>query len=506
MTMTMTMAVSPSPRRRWDSNIPTVFRPLVRAYLFGYASAVGPRLLTLLLQHAARHRRSKQQQQKQQQTGPTSDPQRDEAFLAGLRRILLGPLSCRSFPTSCAVLIGGATFLELPVKSLLDRYGWTISEVARRRLSRWLASFIAAWLSLRLLQSKQSPSFTEEVKTGPEGKPQTVRYAGRTLDLTFFAVTRALDVIVGELWRRRKIRRQATGQWTRLEAAISRLADPALFALSSGLIMWTWFYRPSRLPRAYNKWIASAAAVDGRLITALQRCRDGALVYGRETGQAPLLGSMCADYGWPAAWGDPVRSVPFPCEMVHMGCGPSCEYHALSRFVRSFRWAMTTYLPLTLLLAARNGGSSRSSKNKNQAIRALRRALLSASRSSAFLATFIALFYYGVCLARTRIGPHVLGRDAAACQRIDGGICVGAGCVLCGWSILLESPARRKDVFLFVAPRAMAALFPRRYPLDKQWRETVAFAAGAAVVMAAFAENRNAVRGVAGGVLGWVFQ
>lgn len=113
MTMTMTMAVSPSPRRRWDSNIPTVFRPLVRAYLFGYASAVGPRLLTLLLQHAARHRRSKQQQQKQQQTGPTSDPQRDEAFLAGLRRILLGPLSCRSFPTSCAVLIGGATFLEV---------------------------------------------------------------------------------------------------------------------------------------------------------------------------------------------------------------------------------------------------------------------------------------------------------------------------------------------------------------------------------------------------------
>ncbi|KAL2160077.1 hypothetical protein VTH06DRAFT_1732 [Thermothelomyces fergusii] len=494
------MAAPTSPRRRWDSDIPAVFRPLVRAYLFGYASAVGPRLLALLLQHAARYRRSKQQQ-----PGPAPDRRPDEPFLAGLRRILSGPLSCRSFPASCAVLIGGATFLErrllkLPVKSLLDRYGWTVSEVARRRLSRWLASFIAAWLSLRLLQSKPSPGFSD-VEPGPRGSRQTVRYAGRTLDLTFFAVTRALDVVVGELWRRCRARRQAAGQWTRLDRAVSRMADPALFALSSGLVMWTWFYRPWRLQRAYNKWIASAAAVDGRLITALQRCRDGALVYGRDTGQAPLLGSMCADYGWPAEWGDPVRSVPFPCEMVHMGCGPSCEYHALSRFARSFAWAMTTYLPLTLLLAARGRG-----RGRGGAAGALRRAVASASRSSAFLAAFVALFYYGVCLARTRLGPRALGRDAAACQRIDGGLCVGAGCLLCGWSILLESAARRKDVALFVAPRAMAALFPRRYPADRQWRETAAFAAAAAVVMAAFAENPASVRGVAGGVLAWVFQ
>jgi len=148
------MAVSTPSRRGWDSGIPIVLRPLVRAYLFGYASAAGPRLLTLLLQHVARHRRSKQQ------TTTASDPQPDDPFLAGLRRILLRPLSLKSFPTACAVLIGGTTFLEvstiasalmppsttidhgvmltraivqLPVKSLLDRYGWTISDIARRR-------------------------------------------------------------------------------------------------------------------------------------------------------------------------------------------------------------------------------------------------------------------------------------------------------------------------------------------------------------------------------------
>lgn len=324
---------------------------------------------------------------------------------------------------------------------------------------------------------------------------QTTRYAGRTLDLTLFALIRALDVIVGELWSRRKARREAAGRWTPLESAISRLTDPAIFALSSGLIMWTWIYLPSRLPRSYNKWIGSAAAVDPRLIVALQRCRSGELIYGQETGQAPLLGAMCDDYKWPRSWGDPAISVPFPCEIVHMGTGRSCELHALSRFGRSFQWAMATYLPLNLLMVLRNPNR-----------KALRRAFISSSRSSAFLGAFITLFYYGVCLARTRVGPHIVGTNPKARQCIDGGICVGTGCGLCGWSILLENAGRRKDMALFVAPRAMATLLPRQYAWDKQWRETAVFAASTAVVFTCVAENKARVRGVLGRVLGSVLS
>lgn len=320
--------------------------------------------------------------------------------------------------------------------------------------------------------------------------PKAVKYAGRTLDLSLFAATRALDVVVGELWARHRARRRAAGTWSEFEVAVSRLVDPAVFALSSGLIMWTWFYNPDRLPRTYNRWITSAAAVDPRLIEVLRRCRKGEWRYGEDTGQAPLLQGMCSDYKWPLNWGDPTKTVPLPCEVVHMRSGPSCEVHALSRFGRSFLWAMRTYLPLNLLLVAR-------SPNR----KGLARALLSAVRSSSFLATFITLFYYGVCLARTRVGPFVLGQETAWRQRIDGGLCVGSGCLLCGWSILIEYASRRKDMALFVAPRALATLLPRRYSLDKQWLETFVFSLSTAVVFTCIQENKQRVRGVLGNVL-----
>ena len=85
------------------------------------------------------------------------------------------------------------------------------------RLTRWLSTFTAAWFSLKLLQSKTSTAFMEgpfTTSTGIIVRP--TRFAGRTMDLTLFAVTRAFDVIVGELWSQRKARRVAAGKWTKV--------------------------------------------------------------------------------------------------------------------------------------------------------------------------------------------------------------------------------------------------------------------------------------------------
>jgi hypothetical protein len=361
------------------------------------------------------------------------------------------------------------------------------------RLVRWVSTFVAAWFSINLLQAKESPGFTDNVPQNTSSKqiaPKRANFAGRTMDLTLFAATRALDVLIGEFWARRKAQRVAAKRWTKAEAVISTFTDPSIFATSSALIMWCFIYLPERLPRAYNKWISGAAAVDSRLIMALNRMRWGELVYGKETGQASLLQSMCADYGWPQLWGDPAKSIPFPCEMVHMGSGKSCEYHALRRFLKGFLMAVGIYAPLNVAM-----------KLQTPSREGIKSALVSTARSSAFLGSFIALYYYGVCLGRTRIGPHLIGTDIASRQMMDSGICIASGCVLCGWSILLENPGRRKDIALFVTPRALATMLPRRYEIKYQWRETMTFAVSTAIVFTCAQENPARVRGVLGKVL-----
>ncbi|PTD04154.1 hypothetical protein HYE67_004431 [Fusarium culmorum] len=468
---------------RLDS-VPEILRPLIRAYLLGYASAVAPRLLTLVLQHVAKRRRKAANQ--------LSLDLDDSSFFKSAIRIVKTGFNPQRFPTFCAILAGGTTLLQEPLKSILEKTAKGLSEAG--------PTFLAAWFGLRLLHSYEGRAYTETVppKEGspPDTEPQTVRFAGRTMDLTLFAVTRALDVVVGDVWARHKARRLASNKWTKTERFVSRFVDPLVFAASSGLVMWAWFYHPKRLPRSYNKWITSAASVDLRLIEALRRCHTGEFQYGKETGQAHLLQGMCVDYEWPLAWGDPAVVVPIPCQMVHMSSGPSCEYHAISRFFRAWKWSMATYLPLTLALALRNPSR-----------KALRRAIVSSCRSSSFLATFITLFYYGVCLSRTRIGPRLPGGTTIERrQHMDSGICVGTGCFLCGWSILIETEGRRKDIALFVAPRALATILPRRYSLDKEWRERLVFAISTAIVFTCVSENPDRVRGVFGKMLKMVLS
>lgn len=473
------------------SAIPPALRPAVKAYAFGYASAVGPRLLTLILQRLTRRKRRRLSQ------GQDTDSSTFRKQALNIIRIGFEP---QRFPTFCAVLAGGSTLLQGPLRAILELIAQGLHRTGRLRLARWIATFISAWLGMQLLHSKQSPGYTKWTTKGadphdPNPEPRLIQLGGRTLDLTLFTATRALDVIVGELWSQHRTRRKASAKWTPTEQLITNMIDPAVFSLSCAFIMWSWFYYPQNLPQSYNKWITSAASVDLRLIEALRKCKFRELVYGEDTGVANLLGSMCVDFDMPPHWGDPQKAIPFPCEIVHMGCGPNCEWHAVSRFVRSWKWSMYTYLPLALAFKLRKPSK------KNLVL-----AFLSAARSSAFLGTFITLFYYGVCLGRSRVGPHVVGKDTQSRQRIDGGLCVGTGCALCGWSVLIETASRRKDMALFVAPRALATIVPRRYPIEKQWRESFLFAASAAVIMTCVLENPKRVRGVLGGLLGAVMR
>lgn len=454
-----------------------------------------------------------------------------------LLRILCVPLQWNRFPAFCALIAGGSTALPLLVQqisklivqtlrlkgSFLSSRGWSL-------VIRFLAVFFSASLGFQLLNQKncppsgalespgsqsESPVVTDPPQSSQFGYPRP-ELAGRTLDLTFFAITRAADVLANLSWDAWKRRRNGRSTGPSVQDIAQPVADAGVFALSSAIVMWAWFYLPERLPASYRRWIDEAAQVDSRLIEALRRARRGTWVYGKDTGQAYLLQSMCEDYNWPLKWGDPSQTIPIPCEMVHMGCGPNCEKHAVMRFVKTFKFACATYLPLQLALRWRS-----------RSIHAFVDASRNAVRSSAFLGLFVSIFYYSICLARTRLGPKLFSSSTVTPMMWESGFGVGTACMLCGWSILAENPKKRQEIAFFVAPRALATLFNRRYErkvcclvyvidrlhpantciwIQHQWRESLAFSLSTAVVLTAIQERPEMVRGFMGRILGQVFR
>ncbi|KAF2498104.1 hypothetical protein BU16DRAFT_549000 [Lophium mytilinum] len=492
----------------------------MRAYALGYLSSASPRIVSVLVALA----------RKKIGLAPASHR---------ILQVLRQSAAFDAFPACCGILVGGSTLLQLPLLRLVHITARRLPGLRRAaderialRLARFVAALVSAFISFLILNRRPAnrtdrrPNKIESSKieisskdtidpfedppeisvaSTPAGTANAATLvpvlAGRTMDLTLFAVIRALDVVISEVWTRTPIRS------TSARSIIANITPPALFSASAATIMYAWFYTPSRLPSAYNSWISSAAGLDRRLMLVLRHARFGTFVYGKDTGLAPLLESMCKDYDLPEVWGDPAKTVPVPCELVHMGCGKSCETHALSRFWRGWVFAARMYAPIQLLVLLRNARSkARLSGNATLLITAdaAIKAVVDMARSSAFLGAFIALFYYGVCLSRTRLGPKLFSSKVVSPQMWDSGLCVLAGCGLCGSSVLLESAQKRLEILFFVLPRAAAVWFPRRYLRENMWKEQIAWSISTAVVFATVQERPEKVRGFLGRVLNGV--
>lgn len=88
--------------------------------------------------------------------------------------------------------------------------------------------------------------------------------------------------------------------------------------------------------------------------------------------------------------------------------------------------------------------------------------LLAATRSAAFLSTFVSAVWYGVCLTRTLVLARLL--HFISFDVWDGPLgCTFSGSLLCGASIWIEQGHRRGEMALYVLPRALRACLPEKW-------------------------------------------
>lgn len=181
--------------------------------------------------------------------------------------ILAGSFAVRRYSTFCAALVGGYTFLQWPLRLLFDyasvlNTGKTLPlrhlHNASQVLSRFLAAVVSAWFSLEVFKYKaarKNPKQSAQDQQGyaanntvlisqnAQSLDSNVSQAcppvltSKTLDLTLFAVTRALDSLIVDVYRRSYPSFADTALVSSTFGAISRYGDGFIFALSSGAVV-----------------------------------------------------------------------------------------------------------------------------------------------------------------------------------------------------------------------------------------------------------------------------
>ena len=166
-------------------------------------------------------------------------------------------------------MVGGYNFLRWPLRLLFDHASGPHLRNANYAASRFFAAIISAWFSLDILNytaiakfdTKNSKQAAKEQQHGvanstglilqtsknPNAKDINISppvLAGKTIDLTLLAVTRALDSLVVNLYRWYHPMFANNVAATSVSTIISQSSDTVIFALSSGTVVRVQ-YRPN---------------------------------------------------------------------------------------------------------------------------------------------------------------------------------------------------------------------------------------------------------------------
>lgn len=424
-----------------------IAKPSLRAFLYAYLYLVLPKAIGQILSAIRKNKYDK--------------------IIPRVKKTMINALHPRKFPMFAASLVAGINLLEPMFLKLLKRN----NRLAKSPTSRvFVSTLLAALISA--------------IVTFPTYQTHVLGY-GRynSLDLTLLVATRALDTTLSS----------SLSKIT--PSSLSGYGDALLFIASCTCIMFCWFFYPEKLPPSYHKWITSTANMDIEFWEILRLVQQKKLVYGEHGPYEDYLGPYFEKHGRDPKRGNTVLTQPIECEAVHAFTTKSCELHALWRFWRGFKFAIGVYAPLNLLILIFPLKVKMSAR--------LLRAIKSSIRSASFLGAFIGFYWYAVCLARTRLLPKLFPKIPRV--RFDDTICAASGAFMCGFSSFIETPQRRKELALFVAPRGLGTLVPLEPTKKNLAIESIVFSIGLAVLVAYSKNRASSVRGIFGKGLKQVF-
>ncbi|KAI8914518.1 hypothetical protein EDD86DRAFT_199512 [Gorgonomyces haynaldii] len=262
-------------------------------------------------------------------------------------------------------------------------------------------------------------------------------HPSQRMDIAMFLAVRSADAYVRFHHKQFKI-----------PTLLKQMTPALLFQLSCWQIMYSWFYYPTTLPNQYNKWISKMADMDSSLIRYLRQVKSGEITVGL-SGDPTYLMESAQKLGLPPSMGD-FRLGPIHLTLVQSGIQGTWDYirHVWKKgFLSSLRIYVPVHVLSTILFKLKR------IKSPKQFVDSVRIALLGAMQSSSFLATFISLCWAPILVYR-RLLPSTK----------DGPLQQNLASFLCGLSIFIEKPSRRKEMALYVFPKALESFATQRVP------------------------------------------
>ncbi|KAG0148101.1 hypothetical protein CROQUDRAFT_655227 [Cronartium quercuum f. sp. fusiforme G11] len=547
--------------------------PFLRSYAIGYAIEVAPSLVKLALVKLIIVFRKAHNGHLSLRIGKAF-----WGLIIGVLQLIFKGFRPNGFAMACAIAMGGGRWGESAVRPTMEylvrsfrlltrswrrlmsskarRLGKTAEEEAAKEvclsarevnalnvMSTFTSASMASLVAITVLQSQSTPlnkqsqsplhpittpyptisaepeisalaTFTEKLTSSPtppsfilsDAKPRKPTQSS-TLDLTLFFTVRALDTIIQSIY---------ASYSSPYLALLKKCSDILLFQLSCWRIMWCWFYKPQRLPPTYVKWITALAEMDYRLLRLIRVGRAGKYVYGMKPPSeeiSKISRAIAADMGLDARLGDPELISKLSCGIVHgkLGASESCLVNSGRRWVQAWRRAMCLYLPVftvpTILFNRQKWLTS--------PVHTLLNILLGSSCSAAFLSSFVALTWSGVCIGRSdtlRSLLNKLHRRPITSTTLDFYVAPHLGSFLAGLSIVIENKKRRGEMALYVAMRALYAAIDEVLPAKllrnikrHQWVsvlvERLTFALSIGTITSAVVHNPDHVRGVVKGIM-----
>ncbi|KAI7906884.1 uncharacterized protein BX663DRAFT_426074 [Cokeromyces recurvatus] len=234
-----------------------------------------------------------------------------------------------------------------------------------------------------------------------------------------------------------------------------RNGDALLFALTCGQVLYAYTMRPETLPPDFYSFMIKAA-----------RCPKGSIQLNAKTIRGiPITSEEALEVVkklHPTQHAiDYVKRMktntdPVACEIIHPWV-IGCHATALDRFTKVFKSFLPIYgtlhfVPMLLL---------RAKHFKRDPVTMLSKTTIATLKSGAFMATFVTLYQYYICLHRQLLKTGLIG------QWNSKYIYYAAG-VLCSYpAIFLEDKKRRSELALYVLPKAIQSFYQIAY--SHQW-------------------------------------